>query len=118
MASASLIDTVKAPFRARPATDSESIIDASIAVGQIGAALITLLALVFFWLTERSRLQRYALAFLPMDRRAGIRDAWNEVESRLGLWVRGQLLLMATIGVATGIAYSAARPAGAPCCSP
>ena len=29
---------------------------------------------------------------------AGIRDAWNEVESRLGLWVRGQLVLMATIG--------------------
>ena len=43
---------------------------------------------------------------MPMHRRAGIRDAWNQVESRLGLWVRGQLILMATIGVATGIAYS------------
>ena len=102
----SLIDTVKAPFEPGPPPSPDSIIDASIVVGQIGAALITLLALVFFWLTERSRLQRYALAFLPMHRRAGIRDAWNEVESRLGLWVRGQLILMATIGVATGIAYS------------
>lgn len=102
----SLIDTVKAPFAPGPPPSPDSIIDASIVVGQIGAAIITLLALVFFWLTERSRLQRYALAFLPMDRRAGIRDAWNEVESRLGLWVRGQLILMGTIGVATGIAYS------------
>jgi predicted PurR-regulated permease PerM len=102
----SLIDTVKAPFEPGPPPSPDSIIDASIVVGQIGAAIITLLALVFFWLTERSRLQRYALAFLPMERRAGIRDAWNEVESRLGLWVRGQLILMGTIGVATGIAYS------------
>jgi predicted PurR-regulated permease PerM len=102
----SLLDTLKAPFEPGPPPDPDSIIDASIVVGHIGAALITLLALVFFWLTERSRLQRYALAFLPMHRRGGIREAWNQVESRLGLWVRGQLILMATIGVATGIAYS------------
>jgi predicted PurR-regulated permease PerM len=101
-----LIDTVKAPFQPGPPPSPDAIIDASIIIGEIGAALITLLALVFFWLTERSRLQRYALAFLPMHRRAGIRDAWNQVESRLGLWVRGQLILMATIGVATGIAYT------------
>jgi predicted PurR-regulated permease PerM len=67
---------------------------------------VTLLVLVFFWLTERSRLQRYALAFMPAHRRGGIRDAWNEIEARLGLWVRGQLILMLTIGVGTGIAYS------------
>ena len=104
---ASLVDTIEAPFRPGQPPDPEAVIETGIVVGQVGAALITLLALVFFWLTERSRLQRYALAFLPMDRRAGIRDAWNEVESRLGSWVRGQLILMATIGVATGIAYSA-----------
>ena len=102
----SLIDAIKAPFEPGPAPDADDILEVSILVGEAGAAIITLLALVFFWLTERSRLQRYALAFLPQDRRAGIRDAWNQVETRLGLWVRGQLILMATIGVATGIAYS------------
>jgi predicted PurR-regulated permease PerM len=102
----SLIDAVKAPFQPGPPPDPDAILEVSFVVGQVGAALITLLALVFFWLTERSRLQRYALAFLPMERRGGVRDAWNEVESRLGLWVRGQLILMGTIGIATGIAYS------------
>jgi len=102
----SLIDAVKAPFEPGPPPDPKAILGVSLIVGQAGAALITLLALVFFWLTERSRLQRYVLAFLPMHRRGGIRDAWNEVESRLGFWVRGQLILMAAIGVATGIAYS------------
>ena len=101
-----LIDAVEAPFRQDQPPDPDGIIVVSLAVGHVAAALITLLALVFFWLTERSRLQRYALAFAPQERRAGIRDAWNEVESRLGLWVRGQLVLMATIGIATGIAYT------------
>lgn len=102
----SLLDTIEAPFLSNKPPDPEGILGASLLVGQFAAALVTLLALVFFWLTERSRLQRYALAFMPMERRAGIREAWNEVELRLGLWARGQLILMTTIGVATGIAYS------------
>jgi predicted PurR-regulated permease PerM len=102
----SLLDAVEAPFRPGPPPDADSIIGVSVVVGQAAAAVVTLLALVFFWLTERPRLQRYALAFAPAHRRGGIRDAWNEIESRLGLWVRGQLTLMATIGVATGLAYS------------
>ena len=101
-----LVDAVEAPFQPGPPPDPDSVLGVSIVVGQVAAALATLLALVFFWLTERSRLQRYVLAFMPPRRREGIRDAWNEVESRLGLWVRGQLLLMLSIGVATGIAYS------------
>lgn len=102
----SLIEAIKAPFLPGPAPDPDDVLEVSILVGEAGAAIITLLVLVFFWLTERSRLQRYVLAFFPQDRRAGARDAWNQVEARLGLWVRGQLILMATIGVATGIAYS------------
>jgi predicted PurR-regulated permease PerM len=102
----SLLDAVEAPFRPGPPPNPDQVVSISLIVGQVAAALVTLLALVFFWLTERPRLQRYALAFLPAHRRAGIRDGWNQVESRLGLWVRGQLILMATIGVATGVAYS------------
>jgi len=101
-----LIDAVKAPFEPGQAPNPNSLVDASIIVGQAAGALITLLFLVFFWLTERPRLQRYVLAFMPATRRGGIRTAWNEVEARLGLWARGQLVLMATIGIATGLAYS------------
>ena len=66
---------------------------------------MALLTLVYFWLTERARLQRFALALLPADRRGGARDAWNEMELRLGSWVRGQLILMGSVGVATTVAY-------------
>jgi predicted PurR-regulated permease PerM len=75
-------------------------------VAEALVSLVALLTIVFFWLLENARIQRYVLAFLPADRRAGARDAWNEVETRLGLWVRGQLILMASIGASTGIVYT------------
>jgi predicted PurR-regulated permease PerM len=102
----SLIDAIEGPLKQSAPPDPNSVVNASLLVGEAGGALITLLFMVYFWLTERPRLQRYALAFVPAGRRGGIRDAWNQVEARLGLWARGQLVLMATIGIATGIAYS------------
>jgi predicted PurR-regulated permease PerM len=72
----------------------------------IFGALATVVTLIFFWLHERARLQRFVLAFLPLDRRGGTRQAWNDVEDRLGRWVRAQLILMVLMGVSTGIAYS------------
>jgi predicted PurR-regulated permease PerM len=83
------------------------------AVVQVGAtvaggimSLLTLLTVVYFWLTERARLQRYVLAFLPQHRRATARDVWNQAETRLGMWVRGQLILMSALGIGTGVAYT------------
>lgn len=101
-----LLDAVEAPFGPKPPPDPDSVVGASILVASSAAALVTLLTLVFFWLTERARLQRYALAFVPFHRRAGVREAWNEVESRLGGWVRGQLFMMGSIGAATAVAYT------------
>jgi predicted PurR-regulated permease PerM len=63
------------------------------------------LALVFFWLIGHARLQRYVLAFVPIDRRGGARQAWNDVEGRMGRWLRGQLVLMAVVGFLCGAAY-------------
>lgn len=86
--------------------DAGTVVNASLTLASAVAAVVTLLTLVFFWLTERSRLQRYVLAFVPRPRRAGAREAWNEVESRLGLWVRGQLVLMGALGLMAAVAYS------------
>jgi predicted PurR-regulated permease PerM len=69
-------------------------------------SVLTLLTVVYFWLTEHARLQRYALAFVPSHRRARARDVWNQAETRLGMWVRGQLILMSALGVATSVAYT------------
>jgi predicted PurR-regulated permease PerM len=86
-------------------TDPQDVLQVGLTLAEVIASLATMLALVFFWLVGHARLQRYVLAFLPPRRRAAVRDGWNEVETRLGLWVRGQLTLMGIVGLASGIAY-------------
>lgn len=87
------------------APDPDVVIEVGTTVAEAAIAVAALLALVFFWLTERARLQRFTLALVPEDRRSATREAWNAIELRLGAWVRGQLILMGTIGVATTVAY-------------
>ncbi len=100
-----LADSVGAAMSRPAPPDPEQVVEVGTAAAEAAVTLVTLLTLVFFWLVEHAQIQRYLLAYLPADRRAGARDAWNEVESRLGLWVRGQLILMGTVGVVTGVAY-------------
>ncbi len=88
---------------APPPPDSDDVVQVGLSVAEAVASVGTVLAIVFFWLLEHARLQRFALAFLPARRRAGAREAWNEIENRLGLWVRGQLILMGSIGAASAI---------------
>ena len=73
-------------------------------VAEALTSILTLLTVVYFWLTEHARLQRYALAFVRQGRRARVRSIWNQAEARLGMWVRAQLILMGAIGLATAIA--------------
>jgi predicted PurR-regulated permease PerM len=100
-----VLDAVGEQFKPAPPPEPGEVVEAGLTVAELVVSLFTLMALVFFWLVEHARLQRYALAFVPAARRAGWREAWNEVETRLGLWVRGQLILMFAIGIASGIAY-------------
>ena len=101
-----LVDSVAEFFAPAPPPSPGEVVEVGTAVAEAALFLFTMLAIVFFWLVEHARLQRYSLAFLPADRRAGARNAWNEIETRLGLWVRGQLILMGFMGVTTGVAYA------------
>jgi predicted PurR-regulated permease PerM len=101
-----LIDSVASAFAPAPPPDPDEVVEVGTAVAEAVGFLATLLTIVFFWLVEHARVQRYVLAFLPAGRRPGARHAWNDIETRLGLWVRGQLILMGAIGVSTGIAYA------------
>jgi predicted PurR-regulated permease PerM len=101
-----LVDSVGETFAPAPPPGPDEVVKVGTAVAEGAVFLFTMLAVVFFWLVEHARLQRYTLAFLPATRRAGSRRAWNDIETRLGLWVRGQLILMGAIGVATGVTYT------------
>lgn len=87
------------------APGADELIALGLTFAEIVISTIAVLTMVYFWLTERARLQRFFLALLPADKRGGAREAWNEMELQLGAWVRGQLILMGSVGVATTIAY-------------
>jgi predicted PurR-regulated permease PerM len=101
-----LADSVGSILSQSTTPDPDQVVEVGATAAEAAVSLATLLTIVYFWLVQHARLQRYLLAFFPAERRAGARDAWNEVETRLGLWVRGQLILMGTMGVATGVAYT------------
>lgn len=101
-----LIEAAQDALKA-PSPQPGQLLSAGLSLADVVGSVVTVLALVFFWMTERQRMQRFILSFLPLERRAEIRDAWNVVELRLGGWVRGQLTLMIVLGLTTGVAYSA-----------
>ena len=95
---------VQPPVSTAPAPGQ--VVQVGLTVAETVTSLLTLLTVVYFWLTEHARLQRYVLAFVPTDRRKRARDVWNSAETRLGMWVRGQLILMATIGIGAAAIYT------------
>ena len=100
-----LVDAISATTTKAGAGNPQDLLNAGAALADAFISVTSVLALVFFWLTSHQHMQRFALALLPAPRRRGVREAWNEVESRLGLWVRGQLTLMGFMFVSTSIAY-------------
>lgn len=85
--------------------DADTLVDLGLTAADAALTVVTLFTLVFFWLISRETIQRFGLSLLPLPRRQSVRLGWNQVERRMGYWVRGQLILMLTIGVVTSIAY-------------
>lgn len=99
-----VIDAAARILRPGIVPEGEEVVVVGVTVAGAIASALTLLTVVYFWLTEHARLQRYVLAFVPQDRRARARDIWDQTEERLGMWVRAQLILMAATGALTGVA--------------
>ncbi len=102
----SILDELDRLVRQAPQLTSDQVLLAGFTILDTFGTLATVATMVFFWLHERARLQRFVLAFLPLERRGGVRLAWNDIEDRLGHWVRAQLALMLAMGFATGLAYT------------
>ncbi len=100
-----LINAAERALNPSGSAQAGTVVAAGLAIGDVVVSTVTVLTLMYFWLIERSHLQRFVLSFVPASRRADTRDAWNQAEIRLGGWVRGQLILMVTMGIAAGVAY-------------
>ncbi|HET8626020.1 MAG TPA: AI-2E family transporter [Thermomicrobiales bacterium] len=69
--------------------------------------VVTTLLIGFYWITEKAIIKRVFLSLFPDERRAHVHTLWDDIETKLGGWIRGQLILMGIIGIAASIGYAA-----------
>lgn len=73
--------------------------------GVIG--LVTVLIISFYYLMERQWIRRIALGSAQAETRIRVIRIWDEVEQKVGDWLRGQLTLCLVIGVTATVGYAA-----------
>lgn len=71
--------------------------------------VLTLLVVSFYWLLERGKLGEYLKVFLGRDFGERVYKVVVKTEEGVGAWVRGELILMTTIGVLTLVGLSVLR---------
>ena len=70
-------------------------------------SVVTTLMVGFYWLTEKPTIKRLFLAsFVSEEKRTRALTIWDNIELKLGGWMRGQLILMTIVGVVVSIGYS------------
>jgi predicted PurR-regulated permease PerM len=88
------------------ADDGATALSVGLSVVEGLFAGLTVFVVAFYWLTERVAIKRAFVLLFPTERRLMVGTIWNEVEGVLGGWVRGQLLVMLSVGVLAGIGYT------------
>ncbi|MEZ4767998.1 MAG: AI-2E family transporter [Caldilineales bacterium] len=92
-------------------TEADELAQVATFISGAGIALrvllisLTIFALAYYWNLENLRAELFLLRFVPMERRARIREVVDEVESTVGAYLAGQLLLGLLVGAATLVAY-------------
>ncbi|HVF99001.1 MAG TPA: AI-2E family transporter [Chloroflexia bacterium] len=77
----------------------------AVIVAEIFFAFITIFVVAFYWLSERTLIKRAIMSWLPASRANRVRRVWDDIEVKVGGWVRGQLFLMAIVGALSAVGY-------------
>lgn len=68
----------------------------------LGQAVL-LFTMSFYWITSRERTLALILLLSPKVQRQRVHAIWNDIEFRLGAYVRGQVILMVIVGLCSYI---------------
>lgn len=75
----------------------------NITAGIIG--VVTTLVITFYYLMEKAFIRRLVISQLDPRRQPRVDKIWQDVENKVGGWMRGQLLLMLIIGIIATTSY-------------
>ena len=67
--------------------------------------VLAVFLIAFFWTLDHDRVIRSSLLIIPVDQREEARELWETVEQKVGGYVRGEALLMLSIGVLSSISF-------------
>lgn len=92
-----------AEFTQQIAPIGQNIIKVTINIFSNIITILTILVFVFYFLLERKHTKAMLAGFVGIDQAEISMGVLERIESRLGMWIRGQLILMTIIGVMTYI---------------
>lgn len=74
-------------------------------IGVVGGlvSFLTVIVLSIYLLFEERGIRNMIVSLLPIDQKESVVNAIDKVGNKLGAWLRGQLFLMAVIGIVTTI---------------
>ncbi|MBI3967807.1 MAG: AI-2E family transporter [Chloroflexi bacterium] len=94
---------------AQPAAPDPAVVEnaLSLAVGVVETILsgFFVLVIAYYWIEERVLIRRTLVSVLPDEHEERARLIWEDVELKLGGWVRGQLLIMLCVGTLATLAF-------------
>lgn len=70
-------------------------------------ALITILVITVYWLSDYPTIKRTLVSYLPSKYQDRARDIWFRIENKLGKWFLGQIMISSAVGIMTWLAASA-----------
>ncbi|CAN5513426.1 AI-2E family transporter [soil metagenome] len=75
-------------------------------VGGALFGLVSTFVIGFYYLMEKQLFRKLTLDLIRPNDREWVNSVWDNVEAKLGDWLRGQLFLMLIIGLAAGMWYA------------
>ena len=99
------IALIKDPQLASLPVPQDAAVDMLAGVGGGLVGILTTLVIAFYYLMEKAWLRQELLGHLPPRDRLRIGRALDEVEAKVGGWLRGQLLLCLVIGSLATVGY-------------
>nr|MDQ3044265.1 AI-2E family transporter [Chloroflexota bacterium] len=89
-----------------PAPPQEAALSLVTGVGGGIFGALALLAITFYYLMEKALLRRLVLLEVRPESRARVNRVWDDVEAKVGGWLRGQLTLCLIIGLTATVGYA------------
>lgn len=82
-----------------------AILDLTQGIGTVVSAVLIILFLSLYWSINKNHFERLWLSLLPSEQRRQARDVWQTVESDIGAYVHGQIILSLLAGLLLGLGF-------------